>query len=289
MFFSFSKITTKEILFGNTLFILIVSFFAFLSGLNTAFAKYISGTGFYFIESAVGNTHINQLKRANNPSLSVYSLDYSLNLSYSPSVFGIKELSPMSALMEMPFSKNLKSSMGVNYIGNNLFSEYAIVAGAAYSLSDKVHLGASLCHSRMTIKDFNDESLLMVNLGSIIEINEFLSTGFSLTNINRAYFEGGKDTPNQKAVFGASYSASEYLFFDLDIIVMFERSSGTAIAARYDFLDFASIRLAYLTNPAGFEAGVRINPSDFLSIVSEISYHNFLGFSSDFGIVLYLR
>jgi len=255
---------------------------------NSSFIGKAGILPFYSIESAIGAVQINPLKRISNPAITAYYNDYSLNLSYSPSVFGLKELSPASLLVLMPFSDAIKGSAKVDYVGNNLYSEFTFNASGSYSINEKIHLGVSACNSRLQIQKYHDESIFMLNLGGVFEVNDVLSTGFSLSNLNRASFEGGDKSIGQKAVFGASIHPKENLFFDIDMVILLERSSGIAFACRYDVSDLASIRLAYLSNPAGFEAGIKINPTGNFSIISEFNYHSFLGFSSDFGISIHL-
>ncbi len=283
MVLKFSIISGRFTSAGKFLFcIFILVFTCFF----TAYSNLLIGGAVFSIESAGGITSINPLKTGANPANILIIRKNTFSASYSPAVYGIKELSPANAFAAIPLGKNISLASSVNYLGNELYSELSFQSAGALYLNDDIRIGASINYSSLSIKNYDRESVWFVDIGGFYKVSETFGTGFFISNINRANFGEDTHTPLQKAVFGASFSPLEELHFDFDIIIMLERSSGAAGAIRYDLEDIASLRLAYLTNPVGMEAGAAVYVTENITIFSEVSYHQFLSFSKNFGVVI---
>lgn len=261
----------------STIFILFV-FYSLLYNYNSKASEF----NFYnntFINSSSGFTAFEGCDYLNNPACISYIDSSLISISVSPLRFGIPELSPAQLFFGKRFDDNISSGVSLNGIGNQLFSEFSGIAYLSYHFGDKLILGASFEYSHLFIKNYSSEGIYLIHFGALLKLNEFLTAGFSMNNILKAYYSGGEKTASQKAVFGLGLKLTESLFLDLDAHVSINNASGFSSALKYNVIDIIALKIAYLTNPAIVEVGFQIKISKNFSLALNANYHNFLGLS----------
>lgn len=260
-------------------------FFIFFIG--NSYAQSVGLHGFDFIQSAVGNSSLTEISYLQNPA-QINKIDsVTFALGFSPSRFGITELSPAILMFGEKFSEELTISFSITGVGSDLYNELSVAAHGSYRTGKMLVFGGSIEYSRLGIKNYGSENALQFNVGGLLCLSDILSAGFSFHNITRASYYGGDKTTNQKAIFGIGLKAMPDLFFDLDAIITLNRNSGMAISTKYRLENILSFRLAYLTYPRSFEAGARIHLLSFLDLNGILYYHDFLGYTQQFGVSLF--
>jgi hypothetical protein len=239
------------------------------------------------IQSAVGNSSINEISFLQNPA-QIYRIDsVSLSLGFAPSRFGMSELSPAILMFGKNMWDELIFAASVSGVGSELYNEFLAGVHGSYKLSKMLIFGGSIEYSRLGIKNYGSDNAIQFHLGGLLNLSEILTAGFAFQNISRASYYGGDKSANQRAVFGLGIKAMPDLFFDLDGIITLNRNSGMALAAKYNLEKILSFRLAYLTYPRSIEAGVRIHLLSYLDINGLLYYHDLLGYSQQYGVSLY--
>ena len=94
MGFSFSLISGRMNFSGKFLFCALI--FVFTNFCYT-YSNFLTGEAGFSIESAGGTTSINPLKTGANPANILIIRKSTFSASYSPAIFGMKELSPVNA------------------------------------------------------------------------------------------------------------------------------------------------------------------------------------------------
>lgn len=235
------------------------------------------------LESACGNAALFDYYGINPAGLERIK-DYAVFASYSPSRFGLSELSPAMLFAGYNAGKGIFASVSINALGNDLYNEQSISLASAYSADSIFSIGVSAEYARIGIRDYPANTALFVNIGGIVSIWENVIAGFAITNINRAAYKFGDRTPVQRAVFGIGAVLTRDLSADIDAIVSFNRGSGIAAAVKYKFDELIAVRLASSTEPTIIEAGVRFNALAGFDITASLSYCDNLGYSRSFGV-----
>lgn len=236
--------------------------------------------------SANGRSCLDKTCSLQNPARTISIQKTTVALAVSPSRFGMPEISPASLLIGHPFGKNIVGGASLYAIGNHLYNEYSFGGFSSFRIDDMFIVGISVRYSGIGIKNHGSDGALLIDAGGVMHIADWIDAGFSFGNITGAAYEGGDNTTMRRALFGFSFKVEEYLFFDLDGIVLLNNSSGFALAGAWFPADYLGFRLAYCSNPESAEGGAMIQVLPFLEINCSLNYHNYLGFSQTAGMAL---
>lgn len=222
----------------------------------------------------------------NNPSCLTNISSCQIGIYYSPSPFGLSELSNAYAAFDEP--TNLGSfAVGAMDYGFELYREYKIVLGYAKNILNNFSAGAAINYHAVNIKNYGSTSAIYLDAGFLIQIADEISYGFLIKNINRANF--GKNDNHIPTLLrtGVSYiPVKEFLLnFSVEKETLFQPSF--LFGVNYDIVEFLSLRTGFSSEPAKFSGGLGINYS-FLSLDYAFFSHQDLGITHQAGLIIHL-
>lgn len=225
-----------------------------------------------------------------NPAGNSLSKNLQFGVGYSPSKYGLKELSQYSAGLKLNV---LYFDLGIGYsnYGYELYGENKIFLTFSKNISNKILIGASLIYETVQIKNYGSASLLNTIIGSILIINKNINIGFAFSNPFGVSINSDENQIPVKYSFGFSfynlYSAS--LFIAAEKEVNFPVSFS--IGAEYCLVSHLFLRLSAQNKPDTYSAGFGLSYSPF-RLDYAVNSHPILGLShtisfaiTDFGII----
>ncbi len=207
-------------------------------------------------------------------------------LFYSPSPFGLKELSNTFLAYSEPFDFGT-IAVGAMYYGFDLYNEEKISLGYSNLIIKDLWCGLVLNLHSVRIKNYGSDLAFYLNIGLRIRIIENLFLGFSFSNVNRSTF--GKDK-NQIPSFlktGLGYRPAGNVLiltsFEKDIEFKEEIMFGIS----YDIIKHFSLRSGFSTQISKFSAGLGFRYSIF-NLNYGLVFHNDLGLTHQTDLIINL-
>lgn len=219
----------------------------------------------------------------NNPACLSGVTDRELGAFYSPSPFGLKELSNAAAAYTEPLPIGTLSA-GVSTFGFSLYRKNNFVLAYAVKVPG-MSLGLCLNLHNLTIRNYGSDNSLVLNPGILIPLIRELNWGFSVQNILNASI--GQESGQIPRVIFSGFSYKPYRTIMLNAAV--EKVTGSPLSVRagieYDIIKYISLRVGISTEPDRFSAGAGINYS-FLKFDYAVFTHQDLGLTHQIGTVL---
>ena len=207
-----------------------------------------------------------------------------IGIYYSPSPFGLKELSNAFIAYVEPFSFGNIAIGGMDY-GFELYREYKLVIGLSKNLYDGLAAGVALNYHSVKIKNYGSDFAFYADMGLSLKIFNELFWGFSIKNINRATFGKEKDQIPTFLLTGISYLPVKDLSLNCALEKETERKENFLFGVNYDLINFISIRTGFSSEVSKFTAGVGLHYSVF-NLDYAFIYHNDLGLTHQAGIII---
>ena len=205
---------------------------------------------------------------------------------YSPSPFGLKELSKTCGVFSQPTSfGNL--GIGFSVYGFELYKETVIGLTYAGKLTSNFYAGVTASYKTISIKNYGSTGVLYFNLGGIAVISDKINVGFSFENINRATVA---DESNQLPVVysvGISYKAIKELQVFAALAKELNYNASVRLGAEYSILNFLTLRIGTASEPNTFSSGIGLIYSVF-HFDYAVTSHPDLGLTHQFGVVFRL-
>ncbi len=207
-----------------------------------------------------------------------------LGAYYSPSPFGMSELSNAFAAYSEPFSFGT-IGFGIMTYGFELYRENMISIAFSKRLERILYGGVTFSYKSISIDNYGNSKTFIVNLGGLVYITKYLRTGFAFDNISRATYGGYKDQIPSTLSFGLSYDFLDNLIMNTALIKEIDRSEVYSFGIDYQPVEFINIRSGFKNEPASFSFGVSINYSLFEFEYAGFNHHD-LGLTHQFGVIL---
>ncbi|MGE5352802.1 MAG: hypothetical protein ACM3P0_12015 [Acidobacteriota bacterium] len=221
----------------------------------------------------------------NNPASLAGVTGRELGVFYSPSPFGLKELSNAAMAYSEPLPIG-PVSLGLSTFGFSLYRKNNFVVALAMRISD-ISLGLSLNLHNLTIRNYGSDNSLAVSPGILISLIRELNWGFSVQNIFNASI--GSENGQIPRVLSSGFSYRPYRTIMLNAAV--EKVTGAPFSIRagveYDLIRYLALRAGISNEPDRFSAGIGINYS-FMKFDYAVFTHQDLGLTHQIGVVLSL-
>jgi hypothetical protein len=264
-----------------------VSIFIILFTTFKTYSQSIQNDYIHPIKNSTGMAAINEFEYLQNPA-QLRLLDSTvLALNYSPSQFGLPEISPAAFMFAFNLHKNLSLGFSFDGLGNNLYKEYSGSLHCSYQIAESYFIGCTMEYSIIYIKNYSQADMLQFNLGTLIKLTENLYAGICFKNVTRASYTGGAYTPDQNAVVGLGIKLFKDLSFETNLNMAYNQSSGVSGSLKYIIADIISLRISMLSNPTTFDAGIRIHALPYLSLNGELFHREILGYSQNYGLSIF--
>lgn len=228
-----------------------------------------------------GNAHSIFLNPA---SLSKNSL-LQISNYYSPSPFGLNELSTVSLAVSNPFSFGVVS-IGFSSFGYELFRENKFLLTGSKMLDDDLFVGANIRVNHVSITNYGSDASLSFDAGMIYLLSEQFQLGAALQNINRATYGNEKDQIGSSMIFGFQYRPVNDGAINFSIGKETRFTESVQIGVAYKLMEYLELRTGTTSNPNLISGGFGIK---YLFAIFDyaVTYHRELGFSHHVALTLF--
>ncbi|MFA6977854.1 MAG: hypothetical protein WC209_00920 [Ignavibacteriaceae bacterium] len=206
---------------------------------------------------------------------------------YSPSPFGVKELSNAFFAASIPTEYG-SFGFGVTTYGFELYKENKFVLAYANRYAKNFFYGVSLSLNHLSIKNYGVDNAFTFALGALYYISSNLRFAFAADNLNKASW--GKEKNQIPTVYksGLSYDVLPEVSMNLSLENEVGFNPSLQCGINYDINEYFSLRSGFANEPAKYSAGIGINYSQF-----EINYaiftHQELGLTHQFSVLVGLE
>ncbi len=219
----------------------------------------------------------------NNPAGLGELTSYEVGLFYSPSPFGLTELSNGFGTAAYPTSIGTFSA-GFMIYGFELYKETKLALAFGRKFYDNFSAGATAFYKNISIKNYGNKGFLFFNLGGIFHVSNKLDLGFNLENITRTTI--GNEDNQIPVVFWSGINFK--VLNDLQIFAALKKETNYNASLRfgveYMILEFLHLRFGAANEPDTYSTGVGILYNIFQFDYAVFS-HTDLGLTHQFGLI----
>lgn len=255
--------------------------FYIITNLSAAFEHYPSdpvaaGTGLLTV-----NINANAVGVFADPASVTTFHNRHINIS-SGRRFGLQLLQHYNIAVAQPIKKGFIAA-GINFIGDELYSEttWCLVAGLHFM--KKIKVGMGLMYYDLQIKNYGQAGSLGMNIGWRIILDESLHWIGSWRNVNGPTIGSSQDEIPQIIVSALVYNpiskATVVLEWEQDTLY----DSRVKVGGKFKFLPWFTIHTGHVTSPSQATIGFEIL-INHLNINYAVSTHSHLDLSHWFGV-----
>lgn len=223
----------------------------------------------------------------NNPAGLSGLTNREIGFYYSPSPFGLKELSTAYASFVEPSSIG-SFSAGVMIYGFELYKETKFAFAFSKFITNDFSLGITSIYKNLSIKNYGTKWFLLFNIGGIAQLSSNINFGFLIENFTRNTVN---DESNQLPIVissGFNYKVINELNFFAALYKEIGYNISVHTGIEYNIFDFLSIRLGVKNQPNEFSSGFCFQYNIF-QVEYAVNSHPDLGFTHQFGLIIQLK
>jgi len=220
----------------------------------------------------------------NNPSGLSFIKTREVGFYYSPSPYGVKELSNAYAAYCEPTAFGSLSA-GFSVYGFELYKETKFAIGYSRKIVPSLFIGITSLYQNISIKNYGSKGILKFNFGAITCISEKVNLGFYVENITRSSLSGESNDLPTILWLGSNLSLFKELIFSCALKKELGYNPSIRLGTEYSLNDFLILRFGASNEPSTYSGGFGI----IYGIVHfdyAISSHSDLGLSHQIGLIL---
>ncbi|NLT51654.1 MAG: hypothetical protein GXX85_12130 [Ignavibacteria bacterium] len=206
-----------------------------------------------------------------------------LGVFYSPSPFGMKELSTGYAVFSYGF-ENLRLSLGYSNYGFELYKENTLYFSAGKNLFNNFSAGISLSLTNISIKNYGNTNVFRINCGTIYSVRNDFNIAFSIQNLTNSKVKNDSQPLPVIYNFGLAYSPVKDI--SLNLAAEKEVRFNTSLHFGIEFIpiEFIALRTGIANEPDTFSGGAGIFYSRF-NFSYAFKNHNELGITHQIELI----
>ena len=220
----------------------------------------------------------------NNPAGLAEINSNSIGIYYSPSPFGLKELSNGFGVTSQPTSFGTLSG-GFMIYGFELYKETKLTLGLGKKFANNFSFGISTTYKNISIKNYGAKGFIILNAGGIAELSRNINIGFSLENFTRTTINNEENQIPVVFWTGISYKVLDELQLFAALKKEISYNVSFRFGAEYFLLDFLQLRFGTANEPDTYSGGIGINYK-MLQVDYAVSSHHLLGLTHQFGLII---
>lgn len=220
----------------------------------------------------------------NNPAGLTFLKERVVGFYYSPSLFGLSELSLASCAYSENFQFGSLSAGAIIY-GFELYRETNLAFGFSKNISQNISIGLTSIYNHFSIQNYGSNSVFTFNLGCIAELSKSIKIGLLVENITRSSISKEEDQIPVTFNSGIGYKTNDYVKFYFNLRKELHYNPTFSFGAEISLIDFLMLRLGASNEPDIFTGGFGIKYS-FVQAEYAVISHPELGFSHQFGIIV---
>lgn len=207
---------------------------------------------------------------------SVFATSY-----YSPSPFGLSQLSNYGAAMAHPFG-GLSVAAGVSSFGFSLYRESIASAVCGMLMTDQFSSGASFHLYHLSVDRYGSAYRGIIDLGALFLVNDQVTVGMSISNLLRTSFGDTDDIPTTISG-GISLKVTPNTVVNADMVKDVRYPVSFAFGIEYQPHEIISIQTGTNGETSQLFGGVGIQLRPF-RINYGVAAHPELGVTHSIGI-----
>lgn len=208
-----------------------------------------------------------------------------IGIFYSPSPFGLKELSNGFAAYHEPLRFG-SISLGLMTYGFDLYRENKITIAYSYNYNNSFFGGIAINTHTLNIINYGNTFSVSFDAGILAYITNELKWGFVIKNFTRSTF--GNEPGHIPVILnsGFSYQLLEKLSLNLSVEKDIDYPESFNGGIEYDLMEYLTMRIGVSSATSQYSAGIGINYS-FIHLDYAIISHPDLGLTHQAGIILH--
>ena len=218
----------------------------------------------------------------NNPAGLGLVNNREFGIYYSPSPFGIKELSSAYLAYIEPTSFG-NISIGAYTYGFELYRENQLNLAYSTKFSDNIYLGLTSFYHSVKIDRYGNSAVFNIKLGGIFILNQNFSLGFSLHNPLR--FNNVKIELPLIYLAGFSYIPVKNSSLNFAVAKEMDFPVSVKFGIEYEVIEYLQLRIGIQNEPDIYSGGFGIFYS-FMNLNYAITSHPELGLSHQVDLII---
>jgi hypothetical protein len=240
------------------------------------------------IPSVTGAVFIIGTSTEANPALVCLSDSLICSIGFSPSRFGLKELSASYISLVTSLTDDIYSSFAVNYCGNEIFSELETQTVFGLKITDDFAIASAFDLSSLSITDYPNHLKFDTHIGAILAMEQNFQLGAGFNNIFRGAYEAStRQSVSRTATMGLGYRIMPELSIEIGSSIDFDAGAGITLSSLYNYENIGTARFALCSNPRSAELSAYLSLLGFASLGVSVYYHDWLGFTQTIWLNFY--
>lgn len=223
----------------------------------------------------------------NNPSGLSGLSNRKIGFYYSPSPFGLKELSTAYISYIEPTSFGSLGA-GIMIYGFELYKETKFAFGFSKFLTDNFSIGVTSIYKNLSIKNYGSKGYILFNIGVIAQLTKYINMGFLVENVTRTSISNESNQFPIVIGSGINYKMIDELNFFAALYKEIGYNISIRTGIEYNIFNFLSLRIGASNQPEDFSAGFGFH-YNFISSEYAVLSHPDLGFTHQFGLIIHLE
>ncbi len=231
------------------------------------------------IPDPTGMTNINSSLWDSEPSF--YGQSDFINSSLNLNQFEMEELNTARLSAGFNISDGIFTGIGISHLGNELFSESALLIQSSFSVANHISFGSRLVFFNRKFKNYGNYQNIKINLGGKISIGEEITAGIQFKNFDILRQAKGVENIPLNVSVGINWKIDKYFSITISSLNDINYRSGLAVSAKFEYEDIIRFRTSWQNAPEalGIEAGFCTYGN--LHFCFGTIYHNSLGLSPE--------
>jgi hypothetical protein len=200
---------------------------------------------------------------------------YRLTLFYSPSPFGLPQLSNGGLSAAIPLGPAV-ARVAFRSSGFALYREWTGTVTGGGMPMEGLLVGAAVNVNHLSIDRYGSATAIGCDLGFSITLAKGIHWGAAFLNANRPVLGAARDVLPQYYLTGLVYEAGDDAVLGCTLTKDSRYAASVRVGAEVKPLDFLSLRLAVATDPSRYCAGVEIHALS-VHIMYAVATHSELG------------
>lgn len=180
-----------------------------------------------------------------------------LAAAYTPSTFGLAELSRAGAAYAEPFGGFSLGASAATF-GFELYRETEIALAGGIDVTETVSAGAALRACFLAVEGYGQDFSVAVDVGVLVRFAESLTWGVAIGNVNGARITAEREPLPRVFVTGVAYRPVPDLTLTLDLAKDPEHPLEVRGGAGFRILNALELRAGTATEPSAFTAGAGV-------------------------------
>lgn len=223
----------------------------------------------------------------NNPSGLAYLNYPQMGIYYSPAPFGLNQLANAYGAIGNNFSFGT-AAVGFSIYGFELYKETKLIFSYGNEFLENFSAGITISSNNISIKNYNKDNSLSVNVGFTTQITDNILLGFAAHNISRSSY--GKEDNQIPSLFllGASFNISDNFSLHTGFEKEIEKTLSFRLGIEYSPVDIIQLMVGLMNEPNLFSGGICFN-YEWIRIDYALYKHQDLGLTHQFSLIISMK